>query len=64
MGVAPRTGTTAGTKLALIHAAAEEVRDGHLESEVPPAALSITVADLLEGRAAKRADAQNRGVSG
>jgi hypothetical protein len=41
MGVAPRAGTTAGTKLALIHAAAE-----------------------FEGRAAKRADAQNRGVSG
>jgi TetR/AcrR family transcriptional regulator, mexCD-oprJ operon repressor len=35
--------------LALIHAAAEEVREGELDSDAALEALSVTVADLLEG---------------
>jgi TetR/AcrR family transcriptional regulator, mexCD-oprJ operon repressor len=35
--------------LALIHAAAEEVREGELDSDAALEALSVTVADLFEG---------------
>jgi TetR/AcrR family transcriptional regulator, mexCD-oprJ operon repressor len=35
--------------LALIHAAAEEVRAGHLDAETAPEVLSTTAMDLLEG---------------
>jgi AcrR family transcriptional regulator len=36
--------------LALVHAAAEEVREGELDSDAALEALSITVADLFAGR--------------
>jgi AcrR family transcriptional regulator len=36
--------------LALVHAAAEEVREGELDSDAALAALSVTVADLFESR--------------